>query len=142
MSDHVTPNFTVEEFHCHSGELYSSLWIVERLRPLCLVLERLREELGHRSITIVSGYRSPSHNAAIGGAKQSQHMAGRAADVTVDGVEPSAVHAALLGLFRAGAIEIGGLGLYPSWVHVDVRPRPQSGHLCQWTGARVGDEVA
>jgi len=142
MSDHVTPNFAVEEFHCHSGELYPSLWIVERLRPLCLVLERLREELGHRSITIVSGYRSPSHNAAVGGAKQSQHMAGRAADITADGVEPPAVHAALLALFRSGAIEIGGLGLYPGWVHVDVRPRPQSGHLCEWSGSRVGDEVA
>ena len=142
MSDHVTPNFTVEEFHCHSGEPYPSLWVVERLRPLCLVLERLREELGHRPISILSGYRTPFHNAAIGGAKQSQHMAGRAADITVDGVEPSAVHAALLALFRAGTIEIGGLGFYPGWVHVDVRPRPQSGHLCEWSGSRVGDEVA
>ena len=142
MSEHVTANFTVEEFHCHSGEVYPSLWIDERLWPLCNVLERLRAQLGDRAISIVSGFRSPAHNEAVGGATNSQHMQGRAADITVDGILPREVHAALLGLFRAGLIEIGGLGLYPGWVHVDIRPRPPSGHLAEWFGTQVGDEVA
>ena len=142
MTDPITPHFTVEEFRCHSGEAYPAEWINERLRPLCTVLERLRDELGGRPVHILSGYRSPGHNAAVGGAKQSQHMAGRAADITVEGVAPAEVHATLLRLFHAGAIEIGGIGIYPSWVHVDVRPRPSGGHLAQWSGSKLGDEVA
>jgi uncharacterized protein YcbK (DUF882 family) len=142
VSTPVTLHFTVEEFRCHSGEAYPVEWIDERLRPLGVVLEKLREELGGRPVKIVSGFRSPAHNAAVGGAKQSQHMAGRAADITVDGVAPAEVHATLLSLFHAGAIEIGGIGLYPRWVHVDVRQRPGDGHLCQWSGAKLGDEVA
>jgi uncharacterized protein YcbK (DUF882 family) len=91
---------------------------------------------------ILSGYRSPDHNAIVGGAQRSQHMQGRAADITVEGVAPSDVHSTVLRLFRASSLEIGGLGLYPGWVHIDIRPRPTDGHLAQWTGAKVGDEVA
>lgn len=140
MSIPITQHFTVDEFCCHDGTPYPVDWISERLLPLCTALEFLRGDLGGRAITILSGYRSPAHNAAVGGAQRSQHMEGRAADITVDSTAPSDVHAALLRLFEAGEIEIGGLGLYPSWVHVDVRPRPVNGHLARWTGTGVGSE--
>jgi uncharacterized protein YcbK (DUF882 family) len=138
----VTDHFTVEEWKCHDGTDYPAEWVGDRLTPLCSVLEVLRAELGGHAITILSGYRSPAHNQAVGGASASQHMEGRAADITVEGFAPSDVHRALLQLFQAGKIEIGGLGRYPGWVHVDVRPRPASGHLAQWEGTKVGDEVA
>jgi uncharacterized protein YcbK (DUF882 family) len=137
----ITQHFGLSEFESHDGEPYPAAWIDERLRPLCAVLEALRVRLG-APITILSGYRSPAHNLAVGGAQHSQHMEGRAADITVADVEPTAVHAALLDLADQGRIEIGGLGLYPSWVHVDVRPRPSDGHLARWTGSGVGSEVA
>lgn len=92
-------------------------------------------------MNILSGYRSPQHNAIVGGAQRSQHVEGRAADITVGGVLPSQVHRTILRLFDAGAIEIGGLGLYLGWVHVDVRPRPANGHLAHWTGTKIGDEI-
>lgn len=46
------------------------------------VLDPLREMYG-KAITVNSGYRCPKLNAAVGGAKTSQHMRGEAADITV-----------------------------------------------------------
>lgn len=155
MSIGVTQHFDLNEFHCKDEydtpypidridieDPSCRRWLTTRLLPLCLVLEALREALGNHPVQIVSGYRSPEHNAEVGGAKHSQHMEGRAVDITVDGFAPSDVHAKALELFAAGKIEIGGLGVYSSWVHLDIRPRPANGHLAQWTGSKIGDEQA
>lgn len=142
MSIPVTQHFSLDEFQSHDGQAYPSGWIVERLKPLCDVLEAVRRACGDRPMYVVSGYRSPTHNAAVGGAQHSQHMEGRAADVTVDGLAPSDIHAAVLGLYRDGQIpQLGGLGLYVGWVHVDVRPRVGD-HLAQWRGTKPGAEPA
>lgn len=45
------------------------------------VLDPLREMYG-KPIIVNSGYRCPQLNAAVGGAKNSQHMRGEAADIT------------------------------------------------------------
>lgn len=45
------------------------------------VLDPLREMYG-KAITVNSGYRCSKLNAAVGGAKTSQHMRGEAADIT------------------------------------------------------------
>lgn len=142
MSIPVTAHFSVAEFASHDGESYPAEWIQPRLVPLCNVLESARTACGSHPMTILSGYRSPAHNAAVGGAKASQHMEGRAADITVQGVTPVEVHAMILQLYRQGAIKIGGLGLYDGWVHVDIRDQDPTGHLAQWTGTKIGDEVA
>lgn len=138
----VTEHFALEEFASHDLVCYPPEWISERLLPLCTVLERIRAELGGLPVHILSGYRSAAHNQAVGGVPHSQHLQGRAADIVVDGVEPVVVHAHVGQLFNAGQIEIGGLGLYPSFVHVDIRPRPADGHLAQWTGSGFGSEQA
>jgi hypothetical protein len=55
--------------------------IIENLRALCVnVLQPLRESLG-TPVNLNSGYRCPSLNRAIKGAKNSQHMLGQAADI-------------------------------------------------------------
>ena len=51
-------------------------------RLINIVLDHLREAYGE-AITVNSGYRSPALNKAVGGAKNSQHMTGEAADITV-----------------------------------------------------------
>ncbi len=138
----VTQHFTSAEFDSHDGEVYPAEWIGSRLYPLCQVLEKLRVELNGAPITIVSGFRSSAHNIAVGGARFSQHVQGRAVDIVAKGFTPKAVHDALLKLYTAGDIEIGGLGLYPGWSHVDIRQKPAGGHLARWTGAGFGSEVA
>ena len=53
---------------------------------------------------------------------RTMHLAGRAADVAVEGI-PSAVLAKLAARFEAG-----GVGVYPTFVHVDTGP------VRAWTG--------
>lgn len=134
----VTAHFTAEEFgqparHGWRRAAYPARWIAGRLRPLCGALEVLRAALGGRPMTVVSGYRSAAYNRAIGGARRSQHVEGRAADLRVSGVTPAKVHAVALELQRQGKIRIGGLGKYPGFVHVDVRPGKR---LARWEGSR------
>lgn len=54
--------------------------VIERLQKLCLeFLEPIRKQFG--AIKVNSGYRCPELNKKIGGAKQSAHMYGCAADI-------------------------------------------------------------
>lgn len=62
--------------------------IEENLRRLCNdLLEEVRVIIG-KPIHINSGYRSPAVNMTIGGAKNSEHLDGRAADFRVPGMTP------------------------------------------------------
>ena len=91
---------------------------------LVVLLQCIREHFG-KPITITSGYRTAAHNAAVGGAKSSQHLLGRAADIQVAGVSVEDVAAYAESLLPGW----GGVGRYPvkagrakGWVHVDTRP--------------------
>jgi len=55
--------------------------IVANLRVLAAGLEKVRVALGRRPIHINSGYRCPALNEAVGGAPNSCHMKGLAADI-------------------------------------------------------------
>ena len=75
---------------------------VENLKRLCKWLEFLRDEWNRRygdgddGIIINSGYRSPLVNAAVGGAKGSNHLTGCAADIRVSGIEQLVRYATIL----------------------------------------------
>lgn len=127
----VTEHLTSEEFACHDGNKYPDAWVADRLIPLCNALEIIRAEIGGHPMTILSGYRSPEHNAAVGGASASQHMEGRAADITIAAADPRAAHDVILRLYEQGKIQIGGLGSYAGWVHVDIRHNAD-GRLRRW----------
>lgn len=72
----LTAHFTVEEL---GGELAPPDVLVN-LERLAEFLEAVRAAIGHRMI-VTSGFRTPAHNLAIGGVRDSQHMDGTAADV-------------------------------------------------------------
>jgi len=60
---------------------------IENLKQLCEnVLEKIRIHFG-RPLNVNSGYRGPALNKAIGGAKNSQHMTGQAADIEIAGMD-------------------------------------------------------
>ena len=65
---------------------------------------------------MTSGYRSPSSNAKVGGAKNSYHMRGRANDLQHTQRSPRAVYA------TAMKIKAGGVGRYNSFTHIDTGP--------------------
>ncbi len=67
---------------------------------------------------INSAYRSPEHNRRVGGAKASQHLEGKAFDVSMANHDPVE--------FMAAARKAGlrGIGTYPrsNFVHIDIGP--------------------
>lgn len=89
-------------------------------------LQVLRDACG-KPITIMSGYRSPDRNKAVGGAEKSIHQTAGAADIKVKGMDPKDVVALIEKLIKEGKMVDGGLGYYPratpeeGWTHTDVR---------------------
>jgi len=71
-------------------------------------------------VRITSSYRSPEYNRAVGGAPLSQHKRFNAADLQCDGVTPHEVFKILEAWRWQGKFK-GGLGQYPTFVHIDTR---------------------
>ncbi len=88
------------------------------------IVSLLSEMLGTGTTpwTINSAYRSPSSNATVGGARQSLHMRGKALDIAHISRSPSTVQ----GLARN--LQMGGVGTYTSFTHVD------TGQVRNWRG--------
>jgi uncharacterized protein YcbK (DUF882 family) len=124
MTDGYPPNFNPGEFHCKcraycNGESPHP----DRTRHLAWTLQRIRNEIGF-GIRINSSYRCPAHNRNVGGASQSKHLEGIAADIDVVGVNPKDVADTIEELMDTGAIPNGGLGRYKTFTHVDIRNSP------------------
>ena len=123
----LSKNFSLSEFDCNDGSVTPDEVIVN-LQLLAEQLQVLRDFVG-KSITINSGYRSPSYNKKIGGASRSQHKLGTAADIRVDGISPREVHGIISELIKDGRMKEGGLGKYSSFTHYDIR-----GTKARWNG--------
>lgn len=109
---YLTKNFKVSEFACKDGsdEIPIDMELVG-------YLQQIRDHFG-AAVTINSGYRSPSHNAKIGGATSSYHLQGKAADIVVSGRTPREVAQ------YAASIGVRGIELNEryGYVHIDTRP--------------------
>ena len=109
----LSANFNVREFRCKDGS--DPIFVDSDLVKL---LQQIRDHFG-KPVTINSAFRTASHNAKEGGAKFSQHLYGKAADIRISGVSVDALAdyaESLLG-------DSGGVGRYyvDGFVHVDVR---------------------
>lgn len=104
-------NFKPKEIACKGT---GKLLVHERSMDM---LQELRYGIG-LPFYINSGYRSPEHNTAVGGAKNSFHMRGMAFDINLRNLNRDE-------LVRM-AVEIGfrGIGYYNSFQHVDTRITP------------------
>ncbi len=148
--EYVSPHFQLKQFLCKQESNGDIRYLVLQER-LVLKLELLLEEVNKRGIPadtfyIMSGYRTPEYNHAIGNVKFSRHQYGEAADIFIDhdgdGVMDDINHDGKINQEDALAfykiIEsisakewyqpyIGGLGAYKRsashgpFVHVDVR---------------------
>ena len=103
--------FERKEFACKCGCGFSTVDA-----ELLAVLRALRKHF-NTSVTITSGCRCVSHNRKVGGEEGSQHTFGKAADIQVKGVHPRTVYRYLTCEYP----DRYGIGLYSSWVHIDVR---------------------
>lgn len=153
-----SPHLTWEELGCKDGTPYPEMWCTSRALILAAEFEAVRAIYG-APLRVLSAYRSEAHNKAVGGARFSQHVEGRALDLQpiADGKSGKVLFAdmklysmatALARLEHAirrrnevaGALVIGGLGIYPSFVHMDTRGGTR---LAVWNGARLkADGVA
>ena len=110
----LSPHFMLGEFlHEKNSTIPESF--LKNLYKLTQALEGARIRLGNRPITITSGYRTPSHNKTVGGAKNSFHLCGMAADIVVEGLSPRQVQVILKDW-------PGGMGLAETFTHLDIRP--------------------
>ena len=152
----LSPHFRLKQFLCKQKSGYPKFIVLNE--RLFLKLEKILEAVNARGIRtdsffIMSGYRTPFYNKAIGNVQYSRHVYGDAADIYVDANPQNGDMDDLNGdgkidfqdaVFLADIVEslypqawykefIGGLGRYrrtashPPFVHVDVR-----GHKARW----------
>ena len=155
----VSPHFTLKQFVCKedTSKTFPKYVVLQEKLPLKLeaVLERVNG-LGVKvnTLHVMSAYRTPFYNHAIGDVKYSMHQWGSAADIYIDPLDSDR----MVDLNHDGRIDIGdskflydeierllttpeyrrlqgGLGYYPAtsahppFVHVDVR-----GSAARWKG--------
>lgn len=113
------PNFQLIELACKDGSPVPDQYI-GNAEILLDNLQVLRDFLGE-PVRINSGYRSPLYNKKIGGVKNSQHLLAKAADITVKSKTPKQLAAIIEKLIAKGLMKQGGLGIYPGFVHYDIR---------------------
>ncbi|WP_017932149.1 D-Ala-D-Ala carboxypeptidase family metallohydrolase [Robiginitomaculum antarcticum] len=149
----VSPSFKVGQFLCkQQPKVWPKYVLVSE--PNLDRLETLLNDLNAKGLTdaktlfVMSGYRTPFYNYAIGSAKMSRHMYGDAADVYIDTKPRDGVMDDINGdgavtkadanflydhaqtLFGIANVNKGGLGSYKAnavhgpFVHVDGRGRP------------------
>lgn len=114
----LTPHFRTEEFDCRDGTpvpVYAHGQLLELAHGW---LEPLRRKYG--PVAIISGYRTPEHNRAVGGAPHSYHVyEARRRGVAADLVCRRGTPAAWFDFLNRR--EAHGLHQYPGHVHIDTR---------------------
>ena len=116
----LTQNFSRSEFDCKDGTKVPEGFI-DNLQELADNLQVLRDYVETPVSITGSGYRTPSHNKKVGGAKRSQHLTASAADINAEGYTPKQLHMIIELLIDEGKMKQGGLGLYNTFVHYDIR---------------------
>lgn len=110
-NEKIGQHFKVREFACQDG---SQVVFIDNY--LVTILDILRNQI-EKPIHINSGYRTPTRNKAVGGAKYSYHMRGMAADIRVNGMSAKEVANKLDAIVPNEC----GIIVYKNWVHFDVR---------------------
>ncbi|MGH7899556.1 MAG: D-Ala-D-Ala carboxypeptidase family metallohydrolase [Candidatus Binatia bacterium] len=153
----LSPHFRLKQFVSRQPGGYPKYLVLrpELVAKLERLLERLhRRGIGARTLQVMSGYRTPRHNRALGAVPYSMHQWGGAADVLIDDdgdgrmddldqdgvsdVRDAILLSQIVDEMDRSEVDghlIGGLGHYRatkvhgSFVHVDVR-----GFAVRWEG--------
>jgi uncharacterized protein YcbK (DUF882 family) len=117
-----SPHFRLKQFLCKQNGGYPKYLVLKEALPpkMELILQRLNAK-GYRcdSFHVMSGYRTPYYNKAIGNVKYSRHIYGGAADIFIDELYGKSYYIKFM----------GGLARYKKtlnhdpFVHLDVRGR-------------------
>lgn len=107
----LSKHFSRSEFSCKCGCGFDTVDA-----ELISILEDLRDHF-NRPVRVNSACRCNEHNNHVGGAKNSQHLIGRAADITVDDISPMGVYVYLSEKYT----DKYGIGRYAGFTHLDSR---------------------
>jgi len=130
----LSKHFTVEEFDCHDGTK-----VMPRdyggLKVMCRTyLEPMRKKYG--PVKIMSGFRTKAYNRRIGGASQSFHVYtehdgnDQACDIICQRGNPRQWATTLNWLRNHKHGGRGGLGVYTTFCHIDLRD-----YKADWKGS-------
>jgi uncharacterized protein YcbK (DUF882 family) len=115
----LTENFNLDEFHCKDGTPVPNE-LIPNVLELCKNLQALRDRI-YVVIDVISGYRTVPYNKKVGGRKYSQHLKTKAADIVTRKYTPQQLADIIETLISNGEMKEGGIGIYPSFVHYDIR---------------------
>lgn len=115
----LTENFHLHEFACNDGTPVPEEFI-PNVKKLAEQLQVLRDYI-KEPIHLNSSYRHPAYNQRIGGKPNSQHLTASAADITVKSMTPRKLKGVVEKLIKQKKLWFGGIGLYPGFLHVDIR---------------------
>jgi len=98
------------------------------LKPQLVTMLKSMERHFRRPVMVTSGYRSPSYNRKVNGARKSLHMICAAADIQIDGVSKHEI-----ARFARNMSNRGGVGTYchTRSVHVDIGPERDWNWSCK-----------
>lgn len=116
----LTKNFSLAEFDCKDGTKVPEKYI-KNAQEVANNLQVLRDYLGVPVSITGSGYRTPAHNKKVGGAKNSQHLTCSAADINAKGYDPEQLAFHINYLIAKNKMKQGGIGIYPNFIHYDIR---------------------
>jgi uncharacterized protein YcbK (DUF882 family) len=115
----LTANFHLSEFACKDGTPVPQRYLLN-VTTLAKQLQVLRDEIDE-PIHINSAYRHKDYNDLVGGESNSEHLTASAADITVKSKTPRQLKAIVERLIKTKKLHFGGIGLYPGFLHVDIR---------------------
>ncbi len=121
---HAGGHFTWGEFTKNLSRVPQNAVVINQILRLAYYLEDVRSLFGNPTIVINSGYRPPAINSAVGGASNSQHLYGAAADIVVSGIKPNEVYKRLNSWHGSK----GGLASSSIFTHIDLR-----GYRARWS---------
>lgn len=113
-NEKIGQHFKVREFACKDG---SQVVFIDSY--LVSILDILRNQVG-KPVIINSGYRTPTRNKEVGGAKYSYHMRGMAADIRINGMTAKEIANKLNKIVPPDEC---GIIVYSTWVHIDTRTK-------------------
>ncbi len=121
----LTDHFTLREFKCHDGTDVP-LPLIPYAHRVAEQLEKIRG-IDDMWINILSGYRTHEYNKLVGGRRASFHLAAMAVDIVKHHVSVTELYKQILKLIEAGLIINGGVGIYDTFIHYDIR-----NHSARW----------
>ena len=110
----IRPSFHLKEFACKCGGKFADCRRIVVTPALLDLAQAIRDRFYPQGLLVVSGYRCPAHNRAVGGAPASYHVKGMAIDVP-NRISPAQAR-------QAGAKGIGFGSRTGRVNHVDARP--------------------